>query len=283
MTTISYIDSMDADEIYGWMDDNGYDTYDNELYSKWVMITSLSDKGSLNEQDEYYAKHELFYGLYATDDFYLNAYMEKNSETTHSDQVKMIIDLSVDSTGKSIFDTFVKKYRADDLVGRKKREIKLFYENKRMIHLDYMKGLQRINIVETAVEDFITLVNTERKFFERSGSGNPARNIITTKDWAEAMIEFYTLPQSQMPGINDFIKGVIDLGNLESYCDSLSYDDCASPCFKNNGVLRKTCTYDYDKLMDKECGDREFEDCRSPCNRKIKNRLTGDISCVYKK
>jgi hypothetical protein len=283
MTSIGYIDSVGKEEVYKWMDLHNYDTYDSEIYSKWVIIKSLNDEGVLTKEDEYYVKHELFDGLYFTDDVYLDNYVRKNSEMTHTDQVKTIIDLSVDSTGKSIFDTFLKKYRSDDVLGRKRKEVSKIYEDKRMIPQDFTKILGNIDLIEGIIEGFIGKVNTERKFVERSGSGKGDRKIRTSEDWTEAIIEFYSLPQYFGASIDGMIKEVIDTGKIKTYCDSLSYDDCTSPCFRNNGIIKKSCTYDFEKLMKEECNGKEFEDCSSPCNRKIKNRLTGNISCVYEK
>jgi hypothetical protein len=96
--------------------------------------------------------------------------------------------------GKSIFDTFVKKYRVQNLFESRRKEIKAEMQQNKLTYENY-KYLDEnvISLYEEMFNNFVTRVNEKNEFVEKSGFGNEPRLIKEGKDWAEAIIELQGL------------------------------------------------------------------------------------------
>jgi hypothetical protein len=174
-----------------------------------------------------------------------------STKTASADEKKKMLgtqrtaEFITDAVGKEIFDVFVKKYTADKVFERANTKILDMYNKQRLlttIDRDYL-----LNIIEQFNEiydKFVARVNKERRFVEKSGSGNAPRNIVTGSDWAEAIIELQDIINKFLQAFDANIKSRTDPKKLTEYCEKSDLATCAYPCKKKISKIGKDkCIY----------------------------------------
>lgn len=151
----------------------------------------------------------------------------------------------IDKVGKDIFDIFVQKYKTDDVFGRQRRNLQTLFSSRSLTKPDYDMLLINISEYQQRYDEFIEWVNKDRKFIEKSGSGNKPRKIKTSKDWAEAIIELQDTINKFEPIFKPIIDMKKDPKHIAEYCQGESYDKCPYPCDKESYFIfgKGKCTY----------------------------------------
>ena len=152
----------------------------------------------------------------------------------------------MDLFGKEIFDVFTKKYNADKIFERGTNKILDLYNKQRLLSpadRDYLVA----NVIEPFHEiydKFISRVNKERRFVEKSASGKPPRDIVTATDWAEAIIELQDLVEKFKQALDSNIKDRSNPSKMIAYCEKIDPEKCDYPCKKKVSRIGKDkCIY----------------------------------------
>lgn len=153
-----------------------------------------------------------------------------------------------DKQGIEIFQIFDKKYRqADEIFDRALKTSLTLYNDGRLTR----EGLTRLTNVVTVYKEqykkFIDNISTNRQFFEYSSSGKGARKIETSKDWAEALIEFINLINRFNADFGQHQKMLTDPENLGNECLKFTPNEtqCQLPCnIRKSFFSSDKCVYD---------------------------------------
>jgi hypothetical protein len=197
------------------------------------------DKKTVNQLRELVkAKGMAYSGLRKPE---LIASLQSFDNTTLSNSQQML-----DSYGKEIFDTFVNKYRANRVFDNEKNRLYILYKQSKSLHTsDYTDLLGMINLYENMYNTFVNRVDTDRQFREKASTSAEMRDIITGKDWAEAVIELQDLVARFKNDIHENIKAKTNIDYVKSKCSNTGYDMCAYPCVKRPSKVKKdVCIYD---------------------------------------
>jgi len=287
--------------ILDWLSEYDIVSEDDNLSNRLALTRILSEFGYINREEVDYVNDVNFDSFYLKTDEVLREYIGYfESDLDHIDLVKASIDLSyvssnddssnddslgddtTDSVGKAIFDIFVKKDKSNRIFENKKDEVAQLYEDKRLLLKDKYSLLRNIYQFEDVANKFIKRVDEERKFVEKSASGKPPRDIKTPQDWAEAIIEYKGLIEWFKNTIIPQISLSIDAENINEYCTAQNSRSCDEPCVtKSNLFGKKSCIYNREELLEKDCGRDTFENCKSPCSKKPFLIGKGG-KCVYK-
>lgn len=145
--------------------------------------------------------------------------------------------------GKNIFETFVKKYKVQNLFESRRKEIKIEMQGNKLTYSDY-KYLNDnlIGMYEEMFDAFVNLVNTKNEFVEKSGSGNKPRKIDTAKDWAEAIIELQGLINNYQNDFQNNFK-IRVFSTPEKLCNRMTLDKCltSAECTIRKNAFSKKC------------------------------------------
>lgn len=149
-----------------------------------------------------------------------------------------------DKYGYGVFQTFEKKYKADRIFERAANKILDLYRSKFLTQ----KGLRQLSlIVELYSEQytkFVNMIKTQRMFYEKASSGKPPVKIVSSQDWAEAIIEFNDLVSKFQSTLDENIKLYASLENIQKECVATPVENCSYPCSIKAGYFgRKSCEY----------------------------------------
>ena len=150
-----------------------------------------------------------------------------------------------DVFGINIFNTVVSKYETDSPFKRSKESVKENYRNKAITK----EG--RDFLIKSVIEPyhemfskFVNQVRKERTFKEKASSSSKLRKIVTSQDWAEAIIEIEDTVSKFRGVIFDQVKSMMNDKTLTRQCANLVISECNKPCkVKKNRKLKKVCTY----------------------------------------
>jgi hypothetical protein len=235
---------------------------DGGLYDRLIATIKLYNKGQTDPRDDPYIEDPQFNTYYLQSETELGRQIHNIDPdldlTTynHMDRIRWLIDEArrvdqsgqafcqtfepayVDATGLQIFDTFVKKYSANNIFGRARARVKFLFQTKVLLPIDRDKLGGIIREFETLYDQFIQRVYTERLFYEKSGAGKGPRKIITPQDWAEAIIELQDTANKFEQILNDHINNYTQEQHLRVGCEKASYAACSYPCSPVKNIIR---------------------------------------------
>lgn len=151
----------------------------------------------------------------------------------------------LDGYGKEVFDTFVKKVIADKAFERAEQKVFSLYKNSKLLsNSDYLFLNGIVNDFRDMFNKFINGVETKRKFTEKASQGAKPRNIVTGRDWAEAIIELQDTMNKFSYALDGNIKQRTDLNYLTQNCAKQTFKECKYPCTpKRSRIGKDTCIY----------------------------------------
>lgn len=180
------------------------------------------------------------------DNFHQNPYVNPKtgrSITSHGLTFKSLVKECVDpcdKMGYEIFKIFDDKYRlSDKIFDTDRKNVNNLAINGLVTQNGYKNLINVIDMYERAYMDFILNVDENRTFIEKSSSTSKPRPILTSKDWAEALIELTNLVSIYRRDLKTFIDISTNRENIKAECNKLQIDDCSSPCIKRNTFYRK--------------------------------------------
>jgi hypothetical protein len=278
---------LSEDDVLNWLNKFRVEYTDDLMLNRLVLTRKLNEYGYMDDVDSSYIVDINFDHFYLSSDQTLREYVSDfRGDMDHTDLVKASIHLNynvtVDGVGKQIFDTFVKKNKANRVFDNKKEEVENYFADKRLLPEDKSKLLDIISMFEDKTNDFIGKIERERMFYERASSGKPARVVKTAGDWAEAIIEYEGLIAWFKTIIIPQISTSIDYEKINEFCNKQNGNSCVEPCISRSNLIgQQSCVYDKEEILERECNDKSLDNCASPCKKKISVFGRGG-KCVYK-
>jgi len=149
--------------------------------------------------------------------------------------------------GVEIFNTFVKKYEANNEFYKLRKNIQFFYDNKKLTKSKYVEAMYLMNEFEKVYKKFVIDIRNSCQFVEKASSSTNARKIITGKDWGEAIIELIDFFNKMTAQMDSYIKENSNPVKINDQCNKTKLEYCENQtvCKIRKNLLKKyQCVYD---------------------------------------
>lgn len=151
-----------------------------------------------------------------------------------------ICDESNDKMGYGILSTFDNKYRlADRTFDRERNRIKNLYSNHKITKNGYDVLTNIIDLYQERYDKFMKDVTENRTFVEKASSGKPQRDIKTSQDWGEAIIELVNLIDIFKRDLETFLDIETSKTTIDKECRANPIDSCQLPCAIKKPFFRR--------------------------------------------
>lgn len=238
--------------IDSWLTSNGYKSQGN-INDRLIVTHLVSRANMLNVNDSKYLKSPEFNKMYLMSIQDMYYYINDNNPDfiyNSSDKFQIIrkyLDYAqyTDIFGFNIFEVFIKKNKANNIYDRERSRIIFLYDTKQLSNDDKNTLIVIINNFESIYNAFIDKVKTRRKFVDSNHSETQPRDIKSSTDWAEAIIELQGISFKFLQVLDANIKQYTGPEYISKVCAQTPYNECQFPCHKHKGLisLDNKCSY----------------------------------------
>ena len=241
--------------IEDWLRSMGYELVD-PLTNRLNVTKIIAEMGYLNKKDLSYMRYKHFDFLYMLKEEEIAGLIKKYGilgvtngydipNDSKLDMIRNYIDYMRygDTFAKNIFDIFVAKDAAMDVNGKRMKRIQFEIERNKLTRGGRTKLENMANTIEDMYNRFISKVEYDRQFSEKSGGS--VRRIDTPRDWAEAIIEFEDLSAKFDASFEQQVAYYTSDSYLKLECSEMDKQSCHKPCELERGLFNPSgkCVY----------------------------------------